>query len=74
MLVFFSLNEEAFSLAETFKDFTTLVQLALSASNKNQRTKDYISKFGYDFAVVLYRTLLDKRSFCHNLRNAEGIN
>jgi hypothetical protein len=57
------LKEEAFSIAENFKDYPTLVQLSLKTSNSHQRTKAYISKFGYDFAVVFYQHLLDKGIF-----------
>jgi hypothetical protein len=54
------MEDQAFELAENFEEFESLVQLTLKNKSKEFRIKSYIEKFGREFAMILYRNLLDK--------------
>lgn len=46
--------DEAYSLAEQFRDFPTLVYLCESSAD-GVRVQGYIERFGNDFAFELYQ-------------------
>jgi hypothetical protein len=55
----FNLNEEAFTLAESFKDLNTLVDLTLTHANVDLRIKKYMGMFEESFAVILFQTYIN---------------
>lgn len=55
----FSLEKEAFILAETLEEFPILVRLSLKNQDRNSKLEGYISRFKTEFSYVLYQTLLD---------------
>ncbi|KAJ3262300.1 hypothetical protein HK103_002714 [Boothiomyces macroporosus] len=51
--------EGAFYLAETFHDLDTLVGLTLGEQNIESRARNYINRFGNEFAQILYQAYFD---------------
>ncbi|BEI95350.1 hypothetical protein CcaverHIS631_0102990 [Cutaneotrichosporon cavernicola] len=62
--------EEAYSLAEQFRDFPTLVYLC-EKSGDDGRTQAYIERFGNDFAFELYQWYIDQRQYYELLAQDE---
>jgi hypothetical protein len=69
----FSMIEEAFVLAETFKEMETLVQLTMSLSDRIIKIKSYLVRFGEPFAIILFQSyhskgllkdLMDQDQYC----------
>lgn len=63
MVVRFEMEDEAFTLAENFEEFETLVKLTLSNKSKDYRIKSYMERFDRKFAMILFQSLLDKSTF-----------
>lgn len=56
--------DEAYSLAEQFRDYPTLVYLCES-SGDSARTQAYIERFGNDFAFELYQWYIERRELVY---------
>ncbi len=52
--------DQAYELAEQFRDFPTLVYLCEKSGDAG-RTQAYIERFGNDFAFELYQWYIDQR-------------
>ncbi|GMK59789.1 hypothetical protein CspeluHIS016_0900060 [Cutaneotrichosporon spelunceum] len=62
--------EEAYSLAEQFRDYSTLVYLC-EKSGDDGRTQAYIERFGNDFTFELYQWYIDQRQYYELLAQDE---
>ncbi|KAJ3276773.1 hypothetical protein HDV01_002827 [Terramyces sp. JEL0728] len=52
--------EGAFYLAETFYDLDTLVGLTMEQNDVESRARNYIARFGNEFAQILYQAYFDR--------------
>lgn len=61
-LVVFGRSENAFDLAERYRDFVTLVELTdgLEESGRKTRIQHYMGKFQADFGFVLFEWYIKK--------------
>ena len=60
LTVKYARRENAFQLAEKYRDFQILVNLSLEDIDKASRLADYTARFTEEFTHVLFATYVDK--------------
>ena len=65
----------AFLIAEKYLDFSILAQLSLDDVNRESRIDDYMHRYSFDFARVLFSIYLEKGLLlmCTEIRNVQGV-
>jgi hypothetical protein len=69
-LVKHSRKTNAFLIAEKYRDFEILCDLSVKDANKSSRLEDYLNRYSFDFAHVLYTMYMDQGLYS-DLMNVE---